>query len=86
MAGSPPPAAREQGADPACCPGCGSGDLFTIRIARRDGGEWRGVYCAGQYDRGRRRFVRRSCGFSGSILEAGARSGRDDDRVVAAAG
>ena len=85
MAGCPPPAARVEGADPTCCPTCGSGDLFTIRIMRRDGGEGRGAYCAGLYDRDRRRFVRRSCGFSGSVPEPGTGCDPDDDRVVGAA-
>lgn len=70
MAGPMPPAARAQDADPARCPGCGFGDLFTIEIARREGSLWRGVYCAGEYDRDRRRFLRRSCGYAGAAVES----------------
>ena len=53
--------------DPAAprCPECGSGELFLIDVARRDGAVWRGAYCAGLYDRERRRFLSRSCGFAG---------------------
>jgi hypothetical protein len=68
MAGSLPPAARAE-ADAPRCPECGTGDLFTIEVARRDGGAWRGVYCAGAYDRDRRRFLRRSCGYAGAVVE-----------------
>ena len=69
MAGPLTPAARARDADLARCPGCGSGDLFTIEIARRQGMAWRGVYCAGEYDRDRRRFLRRSCGYAGAAVE-----------------
>jgi hypothetical protein len=68
MAG-PPPAAPARDAAPSRCPGCGSGDLFTIEVARRDGGAWRGVYCAGEYDHDRRRFLRRGCGYAGASVE-----------------
>lgn len=46
------------------CPNCGSGDLFDIRLRRSQGGERRAAYCAGLYDRTRRRIVSRSCGYS----------------------
>jgi hypothetical protein len=69
MAGPLTPAARARDADLARCPGCGSGDLFTIEIARPQGTAWRGVYCAGEYDRDRRRFLRRSCGYAGAAVE-----------------
>ena len=69
MAGPLTPAARARDADLARCPGCGSGDLFTIEIARPQGMAWRGVYCAGEYDRDRRRFLRRSCGYAGAAVE-----------------
>jgi hypothetical protein len=46
------------------CPNCGSGDLFEIRLRRPAGGERRAAYCAGLYDRQRRRIVSRSCGYS----------------------
>ena len=68
MTRMPPPDGRTNSAR---CPECGSGDLFAIEVARREGGVWRGTYCAGEYDRERRRFVRRSCGYAGSGLEAG---------------
>jgi hypothetical protein len=71
MARLPPPLGRTHGTLSARCPECGSGDLFAIEVARRDGGVWRGAYCAGEYDRDRRRFVRRSCGYAGSSLESG---------------
>ena len=68
MAG-PQPAARGRDADRSRCPECGSGDLFTIEIGRLRGSVWRGVYCAGEYDRDRRRFLRRSCGYAGASVE-----------------
>ena len=46
------------------CPNCGSGDLFEIRLRRATGGERQAAYCAGLYDRRRRRLVSRSCGYS----------------------
>lgn len=52
------------------CPNCGSGDLFEIRLRRGPGRERRAAYCAGLYDRDRRRIVSRSCGYSEG--EAGA--------------
>lgn len=69
MARPLPPAVRMRDAVPSRCPECGSGDLFTIEVARRDGGVWRGAYCAGEYDRDRRRFLRRSCGYAGATVE-----------------
>ena len=68
MAGPLPPVARDRDADLARCPECGSGDLFTIEIARRQGTVWLGVYCAGEYDQDRRRFLRRSCGYAGAAV------------------
>ncbi|OLD65906.1 MAG: hypothetical protein DMF52_13130 [Acidobacteria bacterium] len=68
MAGSQP-SARARGADRSRCPECGSGDLFTIEVGRRGGSSWRGVYCAGEYDRDRRKFLRRSCGYAGASVE-----------------
>ena len=51
------------------CPRCGRGDLVAIDVARRG----RGLYCAGLYDRDRRRFLRPSCGFSDYLcVDAGA--------------
>jgi len=50
------------------CPSCGVGELFSIEVTR-NGGEIRSVtYCGGDYDRERRTFLRRSCGYSGSLL------------------
>ena len=66
---APPAAARARDADRSRCPECGSGDLFTIEIGRLGGGVWRGVYCAGEYDHDRRRFLRRSCGYAGASVE-----------------
>lgn len=64
----PPPCARGGGEGPETdlprCPKCGSGELFSIDVTRRSGGVKRATYCAGLYDRDRRRFVRRSCGYS----------------------
>jgi hypothetical protein len=48
------------------CPRCGSGDLFVVRMARPGGDAASGAYCAGVYDRERRRYVRRSCGYAGT--------------------
>ena len=69
MARPLPPSARMRAALPSRCPECGSGDLFTIEVRHRDGGVWRGAYCAGEYDRDRRRFLRRSCGYAGATVE-----------------
>ena len=57
------------------CPRCGDGDLFAIEVTGRAGGVRRGSYCAGRYDRDRRRFVRRSCGYSALRLEANSSPG-----------
>ncbi len=73
MARAVPPAAEGRGTDGRDgderprCPRCGSGDLFATEVARRDGGVARAAYCAGLYDRDRRRFLRRSCGYSGLL-------------------
>ena len=52
------------------CPRCGRGDLVAIDVARRGGGRGRGLYCAGLYDRDRRRFLRPSCGYSDYLCAA----------------
>ena len=52
----------------ARCPQCRAGDLFPIGVLRRGATIWRGSYCAGVFDRGRRRFLRRSCGYSEADL------------------
>jgi hypothetical protein len=69
MAGPLPPAARGRDADMARCPSCGSGDLCSVQIARPRGDVWKGVYCAGEYDRERRRVLRRGCGYAGAAGE-----------------
>jgi hypothetical protein len=70
MSRSMPPALPERSAGMTLCPECGSGDLFLIEITRRNGDAWRGAYCAGTYNRERRRFVRRSCGYAGESVRA----------------
>jgi len=66
MRGAPPPVAHgeEQDGDRPRCPRCGCGELFSIDLTRTAGAARRGTYCAGLYDRDRRRFVRRSCGYT----------------------
>jgi hypothetical protein len=81
-----PAAARARDGDAARCPECGSGDLFTIHVARRDGRAWRGVYCAGTYDRDRRRFMRRSCGYAGESVETAGGAAVEADAVLRATG
>jgi hypothetical protein len=65
MSRSLPPALPARDAGAMRCPECGSGDLFLIEVARKDGNIWHGAYCAGEYNRERRRVVRRSCGYAG---------------------
>lgn len=52
---------------PGRCPACGDGDLFTATVARGASGDRPATvtYCAGSYDRGRRRFLRPGCGYAG---------------------
>lgn len=50
---------------PGRCPACGQGDLFSALVARSGGDAYRAVYCAGSYDRDRRKYVARGCGYSG---------------------
>ncbi len=54
------PAAAEK---PPRCPWCGTGDLFGIALRRGRGEVRQAAYCAGVYDRERRRFLRRGCGY-----------------------
>jgi hypothetical protein len=69
MARRPPPAratlpaSGEPGGGSRPCPRCGS-DLFILAVNRGARGIVQATYCAGLYDRDRRRFVRRSCGYS----------------------
>jgi hypothetical protein len=73
--GMPPALASDaaQDRDPpgVRCPRCGSGDLFVLEVARRGGQMSRAAYCAGFYDRNRRRFLRRSCGYAGGSPDDG---------------
>jgi hypothetical protein len=73
----PPPAragrrgSRGQDHGPRRCPRCGTGDLFDIAVGARQGAVRHAAYCAGVYDRQRRRFLARSCGYSeGSVAAA----------------
>ena len=54
------------------CPRCGTGDLFRIEVGGGRGDARRAAYCAGLYDRQRRRFLRRSCGFAEASGNASA--------------
>jgi hypothetical protein len=58
--------APEAEPDEARCPRCGSGDLLVTRVLRGLAVPVVVSYCVGIFDRGRRRFVRRSCGYSTS--------------------
>ncbi len=62
----------QPGGDTPRCPRCGSGDLHSIEVSRHTGAARQAAYCAGLYDRDRRRFVRRSCGYAGLLPEDGA--------------
>ncbi len=63
------------------CPRCGAGDLFVVRMARRGGGVAASAYCAGLYDRERRRFVRRSCGYAAPAPVAAPAASADGPMV-----
>ena len=65
MARYVPPFSAVVDAEVPRCPRCGSGELFRIDVTRPDNKVWQGAYCAGVYDRERRRFLRRSCGYAG---------------------
>jgi hypothetical protein len=54
----------EEPPDPRC-PRCGAGDLFVTRVLRGASPPVDVEFCVGIYDRSRRRFVRRSCGYAG---------------------
>jgi hypothetical protein len=63
--------------EPGLCPRCGDGELVDAQVVRPAGMALWAVYCAGVFDRTRRRFVRRSCGYLGGTdqgLRAGANS------------
>lgn len=49
----------------ARCPRCGTGDLLVTRVLRGAMPPVDLEFCVGVFDRGRRRFVRRSCGYAG---------------------
>jgi hypothetical protein len=78
MARRPPPAgdptAGPDAAGVRTCPRCGA-DLFILEVSRGARGPARATYCAGLYDRDRRRFVRRSCGYSVAPAEPAAGDG-----------
>lgn len=60
-----------------CCPRCGDGELVDALVSRPEGMALWAVYCAGVFDRSRRRLARRSCGYLGGTaadLRAGANS------------
>jgi len=84
--GCAPATGETQGIDR--CPRCGAGDLFSIEVCGGRGGAWRAVYCAGVYDRERRRFLRRSCGLAervpGGPSEAGSAPGAAGTRATTA--
>ena len=47
------------------CPRCGDGELVDALVSRPAGMALWAVYCAGIFDRSRRRLARRSCGYVG---------------------
>jgi hypothetical protein len=58
--------AVRKGEPEARCPRCGQGELVDALVGLGPGpGLW-AFYCAGVYDRERRRLVQRSCGYLGS--------------------
>ena len=60
----PNPWTEEDQPDPRC-PRCGAGDLLVTRVLRGSGSVVELEFCVGVFDRTRRRFVRRSCGYAG---------------------
>jgi hypothetical protein len=59
------------------CPRCGDGELVDALVSRPAGMALWAVYCAGVFDRTRRRLARRSCGYLGGMAadrRAGANS------------
>ena len=50
------------------CPRCGAGDLLVTRVLRGASEPVALEFCVGVYDRGRRRFIRRSCGYAARPL------------------
>ncbi|HKB07655.1 MAG TPA: hypothetical protein VKF61_05190 [Candidatus Polarisedimenticolia bacterium] len=82
----PPPPARSGAILASRCPECGSGDLFGIEIRQRDGAAWRGVYCAGTYDRDRRRFLQRGCGYAGESIQVAAVDGGSEEATRPSSG
>lgn len=74
---------REHDPRERSCPRCGDGDLFTLDVGRGDGRRGRGAYCAGLYDRDRRRFLRRSCGYTDYLREDAGGAGAGAVRAAA---
>jgi len=64
---------------PKRCPRCGEGELLTLAVGRRGAATGRAAFCAGLYDRERRRIVLRSCGYSD-----GAKSGAAGGPAISA--
>ncbi|HEU4402052.1 MAG TPA: hypothetical protein VFT43_08095 [Candidatus Polarisedimenticolia bacterium] len=85
---TPPPLLRDEAGEGetglARCPRCDAGELLAIALTRRGGSVGRAVYCAGIYDRERRRFLRRGCGYAATSERAAASV--DPPRLLVVAG
>jgi hypothetical protein len=69
------------------CPRCGDGDLVDALVSRPAGMALWAVYCAGVFDRTRRRFLRRSCGYVGGTADdQGLRAGANSSPGLSAGG
>ncbi|HET8946672.1 MAG TPA: hypothetical protein VFQ07_06795 [Candidatus Polarisedimenticolia bacterium] len=68
-----------------CCPRCGDGELVDALVVRPVGMALWAVYCAGIFDRARRRLARRSCGYVGGTPE-GLRAGANSSPGLSAGG
>lgn len=68
-----------------CCPRCGDGELVDTLVTRPVGMALWAVYCAGVFDRTRRRFVRRSCGYLGGT-DPGLREGANSSPGLSVGG
>ena len=70
---SPAEAARpwaEEDREALRCPRCGTGDLLVSQVRRAALDAVAVSYCVGVYDRSRRRFLRRSCGYAARLESA----------------